>query len=157
MTYLPLLTRQALFALAAAALLILATPILPTMLVIQLKELRVDGMVYNAQLVRTVTFPSDAYMTYEIENEDGHALPECNRDGGIIHYEYRDQPLAFDLICAPPPGPHIMRYCVSATGWMNLRLAPSCIEAPFWSGTRPEIELQRQVIELQEQIKELKQ
>ena len=140
----------------AIGMILVVAPLLPTKALIQLHTLYVaDGQI---TLGRTVTVPTDALMTYEVGN--GHsALPDCNRSAEL-HYEYRDGPLTFPLICSPPEGEWLLRYCVSAHGWFGLRLRPSCIEANFLVGQTYEMRqeiLEQQVEELMEKLNATKE
>lgn len=135
----------------AVGMILVAIPLLPTKALIQLHTLYVaDGQI---TLGRTVTVPTDALMTYEVGN--GHsALPHCNRSA-VLHYEYRDGPLTFPLICSPPEGEWTLRYCVAAQDWFGLRMRPSCIEANFVVGRTPEMRqevLEKKVEELMEKL-----
>ncbi len=146
-----MLLRALIYAVSASVLLLVATPFLPSSIFIQLKDLEIEGS--RASLTRTVLVPTDGYMTYEIGN--GTAHPECNRDGGVLHYERRGtQPVEFALVCDPPPGELIMRYCVQAVAWLGIRLAATCLEEDFWSGPRPEEMLQQQVDELRGRVEQ---
>ena len=138
--------RHLLSFLTAGAILFLATPFIPSSVLIQLRTLEVqDG---KAKLTRTVTIPTDAHMTYEI-GRGSLALPECNRDAPLIHYERRSTPISFDLICEPPEGDWTMRYCVAASGWLGITLAPSCIETDFTVGPTyiERLEMQQMILE----------
>ena len=139
------------YAIIASSIVLLSTPFLPSSLLIQLKDIEIEGS--KAELRRTVTVPTDAYMTYEIGN--GVAYPQCNRDGGIIHYESRgEEPVVFDLICDPPEGELVMRYCVQVVGPFGIRMRTSCIEEDFYSGPRPEERLQKQLDDLKRRADE---
>ena len=138
--------RHALSAIVAVAILLVATPFIPSSVLIQLRDLSVQDN--QATLVRTVTVGSSAFMTYEIGND--LALNECNRASPRLHFESRGlEPLTFDLICEPPEGEWVMRYCVSAVGWLGIRLAPTCIEDKFQVGPTREdrLEMQQRVLE----------
>ena len=146
--------KSSIYAVTALSILLFITPFLPTdPLLIQLRDIEVEGS--QMSLTRTVTIPVDAYMTYEIDN--GKAYPQCNRDAGFIHYESRGvEPVVFDLICDPPPGELIMRYCVQAVWWFGIRLKTSCLEEDFRSGPLPEEIIQEQVDKLQLEIQQLR-
>lgn len=136
-----------------------ATPFLPTSLMIQIRDLSVtpDQMVY---LTRTVTAPTEGHFSIEVMRDGDTLLPRCNRSGEAFYEERGDTPINYKLNCAPlPEGEYEMRMCISADGPFNTRLSPSCVAAPFTVGLDKQsrlLQLQEQVNMLEELVQELK-
>jgi len=148
-----MIIRSSLYALVASGLIFIAAPFIPSSALIQLKS--INATATSATIVRTVTFPTNARMTYEIGNGTT-ALPDCNRTAPNIHYEQRgEKPLTFDLVCEVPDGDWQMRYCVSARGVFGLELHPTCVTGYFTVGQsmlqRQEY-LEQQIFDLQKGI-----
>lgn len=142
----------------AVALLYLATPFLPTSLIIQVRDLTVTPE-QEVYLTRTVTAPSDGFFTYEIMQGD-KVLPECNRSGRTYYEQRGLDPINYTLPCAPlPEGDYEMRMCISAVGPFGIRLRPSCEDTNFTVGPDVEtrqMQLQEKIIMLEELVNELK-
>ena len=148
-----MIVRSSLYALIAIGLIFLAAPFVPSSALIQLKSLTPTAT--TVTIVRTVTFPTNARMTYEIGN-GSMTLPDCNRTAPNIHYERRgEKPLTLDLICTVPDGDWQMRYCVAARGIFGLELHPTCVTGYFTVGQsilqRQEY-LEQQIFDLQKGI-----
>ena len=148
-----MIVRSSLYALVASGLIFIAAPFIPSSALIQLKS--INATATSATIVRTVTFPTNARMTYEIGN-GSMTLPDCNRTAPNIHYESRgEKPLTFDLICEVPDGDWQMRYCVAARGVFGLELHPTCVTSYFTVGQsmlqRQEY-LEQQIFDLQKGI-----
>lgn len=127
-----MMLKSSAYAFFAIGLIFAIGPFVPSAALIQLK--RIDATRSTATIVRTVTFPTNARMNYEIGNEST-TLPDCNRTAPNIHYESRgEKPLTLDLICEVPDGDWVMRYCVSARGVFGLYLAPTCVVGSFSVG-----------------------
>lgn len=144
--------------LGAVATLYLATPFLPTALIIQVRDLTVTPE-QEVFLTRTVTAPSDGYFTYEVM-QGKTLLPECNRSGRTFYEQRGFDPINYTLGCAPlPEGDYEMRMCISAVGPFGVRLRPSCEDTDFTVGPDLEtrqMQLQEQIIMLEELVQDLK-
>ena len=149
-----MIVRHALSAVVAVGVLLVATPFIPSSVLIDLQEISVQDN--QMTLTRKVRIPLDGSMTYEIGN--GRALPECNRAAPHLHFERRTEPLTFDLICEVPEGHWTIRYCVSVnTGWAGMTMAPTCIEREFQVGPTREERLEMQQMILEDKIIELEE
>jgi len=145
--------------LGAVATLYLATPFLPTALMIQVRDLTVTPE-QEVYLSRTVSAPSDGYFSYEIMQQGGKVLPECNRSGRTFYEARGLEPINYTLGCAPlPEGDYEMRMCISAVGPFGIRLRPSCEDTDFVVGADLEtrqMQLQEKIILLEELVKTLR-
>lgn len=145
--------KSSAYAIAAISLIFFVSPFVPSGALIQLKSIQPTAT--TVTLVRTVTFGTNARMTYEIGNKET-ALPECNRTAENIYYEERgDEPLTFGLVCKVPNGEWTMRYCVSARGVFGLEHSPTCITGEFVVGQSIEQRqeyLEQQIFDLQREI-----
>ena len=150
--------REFFFAVIAMFLLLLAVPLLPTAIMIQVKDLTVTAE-QEVFLTRTVTVPTDGLYTYEIMQGD-RLLPECNRSGQTFYEARGLEPINYTLNCSPlPEGEYEMRMCVTAVAVAGIRLRPHCENADFTVGPTYEMRqqaLEDQIIMLEELVQDLK-
>lgn len=146
--------RTTTYALIAISLIFLATPIIPSWVLIQPRDLSVDKT-GTVQWTRTVTVPTTAQFTTEIFQ--GRAIrSDCNASGETYFEARGYDPVEWRPPCDLSNGDHSITICVEALGPLGVRLAPSCLSADFRVG--PDLEMQQQileqkVIELQETLR----
>lgn len=149
--------REFVYVLIALVIFYMVIPILPTSLLIQLKDIEVTPGL-DVRLTRTVTLPEDAYFSREVMR-GSHIILECNRSGKTFFEQRGEDPVTFSLLCLPDEGDYTLRQCVTAIGPLGIRLRPSCISTDFTVGPSMEMrqmDLQAQIMLLEEQLNELK-
>ena len=124
--------RELLYMLLSVGLLVVLAGFIPSWLLIQPKELTVEGD--KVVLVRTVTVPHEAEFLHEFEDmETREHLLSCLRRGRT-HYEWRGlSPIVFRHGCEElvKGRQYTMRACWKSEFVFNLSLAQHCKTATF--------------------------
>ncbi len=142
---------QVVMAALAAGLLYLATPFIPSSVLVQVKDM---GLTENARtLVRTVTFDKTvAEYAWDITRGRGHI---CFDSGSAVYEQRGEQELVFDLpeTCdLSAPGDYLLTHCITSIGPFGTRLRATCKTATY---SNYSAQLERQQRSLEEKVEAL--
>jgi len=135
----------------AAGLLYLATPFIPSSVLIQVKDM---SLTENARtLVRTVNFDETvAEYAWDITRGRGNI---CHGSGSAVYEQRGEQELVFDLLetCdLSVPGDYLLTHCITGIGPFGIRLRKSCKTATY---SNYSAQIERQQRSLEEKIEAL--